>query len=228
MRRTLALSLCLTLSVPALGLAAGVHVIGEPFPSDRLTVLDPGQNTFRRVRLPKPSCTKRPSDCADVDVINTLDGFNLQPRLAIRFDGPIDVASVSSNSVFLVRLGSTLPGGPGFGHVVGINQVVWDPLHFTLYAESDELLDEHTRYLLIVTDGVHDAAGDPVAAPQGFLRLLHDPPPAGDSGPDASLRRSLASFEASVPSLFHVIGASVFTTQSATATLQKIRRQVGA
>jgi hypothetical protein len=50
-------------------------------------VLDPHQATFRSVNLPKPDCAARPSDCEDIDVINTLDGFNLQPRLAIPFDG---------------------------------------------------------------------------------------------------------------------------------------------
>ena len=37
-------------------------------------------------------------------MINTLDGFNLQPRLSIPFTGPIDVSTVSSRNVFLVRL----------------------------------------------------------------------------------------------------------------------------
>src|SRR4051794_28838184 len=57
------------------------------FPSDRFTVLDVTQETFRRVNLPNPACAERPSDCADIDVVNTLDGFNLQPRLSIPFDG---------------------------------------------------------------------------------------------------------------------------------------------
>jgi hypothetical protein len=42
-----------------------------------------------------PECALRPSDCEDVGVINTLDGFNMQPRLSIPFDGPIDVATVT-------------------------------------------------------------------------------------------------------------------------------------
>ena len=119
----------------------------------------------------------RPSDCADIDVINTLDGFNLQPRLSIPFDGPIDVSTVSSQTVFLLSLGSTLPGGPFPFHVVGINQVVWDPATFTLHVESDELLDQHTRYALIVTGGVHDLDGDPVTATEAILA------PAAREGP---------------------------------------------
>jgi hypothetical protein len=108
------------------------------------------------VNLPKPDCAVRPSDCADIDVINTLDGFNLQPRLSIPFSGDIDVSTVSSQTVFLIRLGHHRHGG---GDPVGINQVVWDPATHTLHAESDELLDQHTRYLLVVTDGVRGADG---------------------------------------------------------------------
>src|SRR6266705_1089469 len=129
----------------------------SPFPSDRFTVDDHDQNTGVRVTLPKPDCAVRPSDCADIDVINTLDGFNLQPRLSIPFSGSIDVSSVSSSTVFLVRV-----GGRRSRHVVGINQVVWDPATNTLHAESDEFLDQHTRYLLVVTDGVLDSTGGPV------------------------------------------------------------------
>src|SRR5438105_2940804 len=116
-----------------------------PFPSDRFTVSDPSHLTAVRVTLPMPDCTARPSDCADLQVVNELDGFNIQPRLSIPFDGAIDPASVTSSTVFLLRLPE--------GIAVGINQIVWDPPTNTLYAESDELLDQHTRYALIVTDG---------------------------------------------------------------------------
>src|SRR5947207_15882588 len=90
---------------------------------------------------------------------NTLDGFNLQPRLSIPFSGSIDVSSVSSSTVFLVRV-----GGRRSRHVVGINQVVWDPATNTLHAESDEFLDLHTRYLLVVTDSFLHSTGGPVRA----------------------------------------------------------------
>ena len=169
----LVVSLAFFVLAPSLADAAGVQARfdlddrrGGPFPSDRFTVADASQNTGRRVSLPKPDCTARPTDCADLDVINTLDGFNVQPRLSIPFDGPLEVTSVTSRTVFLVRLGSTRPGhhhgrdghrhGP---HITGINQVVWDVATTTLHAESDEILDQHTRYALIVTRGVRDTRG---------------------------------------------------------------------
>src|SRR3989442_3944286 len=175
--RRLALAVALLLPLPALASAAGVEArfdlsspAGGPFPSDRFTVFDHENNTGLRVSLPKPDCALRPSDCADVDVINTLDGFNLQPRLSIPFSGPIDVSSVSSTTVFLVRLGDVHGGRSR--HVVGINQVVWDPATNMLHAESDEFLDQHTRYLLVVTDGVRDADGHRVTA-GAFGDFLH-------------------------------------------------------
>src|SRR5262245_7988620 len=59
-----------------------------PFPSDLFTIADINQNTGRRVDLPLPDAATHPSDFDDVTVINTLDGFNLQPRLSIPFSGP--------------------------------------------------------------------------------------------------------------------------------------------
>ena len=128
-RVSVALSLAFT---SAIALAEGVGVKLDlaspdkgPFPSDRFTHLDFSQKTFRRVHLPKPDCNARPSDCADIDVLNTLDGFNVQPRVTVPFTGAIDVNTVNSETVFLINLGDTL-SGDGFGQRVGINQVSWD------------------------------------------------------------------------------------------------------
>src|SRR5439155_1229208 len=131
---------------------------GGPFPSDVFAVADPNQNTGFRVNLPKPDCLARRSDCEDLDVINTLDGFNLLPRVSIPFDGPIDPTTATSESIFLISLGSTLPNGEAAGKVAGINRVVWDPATNTLHFESDQLLDQHARYVLIVTSRLRDAA----------------------------------------------------------------------
>src|SRR5262249_43592654 len=49
------------------------------------------------------------------------------------------------------------------GPVTGVNQIVWDPLEHKLYAKADRILDEHTRYALVVTTGVRAADGSPVA-----------------------------------------------------------------
>src|SRR5438105_10148310 len=120
---------------------------GQPFPSNLYTTPDSTQITGLRVDLPKPDCATHATDCADIAVLDTLDGFNIQPRISIPFSGPIDTTTVSSRTIFLV--------GPG-GDVVGINQAVWEPAANTLHVESDEPLAQDTTYLLVVTRGVHD------------------------------------------------------------------------
>jgi hypothetical protein len=94
-----------------------------PFPSDRFTVPNPANITRLQVNLPLPDCKARPTDCNILRVINTLDGFNLDPRLSIPFSGPIDVNTVNSDTIFLVEL----KHHGRKGQIVGINQVVWAP-----------------------------------------------------------------------------------------------------
>ncbi|HMG52590.1 MAG TPA: hypothetical protein VK601_03890 [Kofleriaceae bacterium] len=196
--------------------AAGVRVLVDAhdpartlFPSDRFTVFDFTQNTLLRVHLPRPDCAAQPVACEDIDVLNSLDGFNPQPRLTIPFTGAIDVASVTSDTIFLVSLGSTLGGG-SFGHKVGINQIVWDPASHTLHAESDEQLEPHTRYLFVVTSGVRDAHGHSVAGGR-----------FDDDARDALDRTRGHHHD-------QVAAATVFTTLSTTSVLEKIRNQVKA
>jgi hypothetical protein len=233
-RRFLVLNLVVALLVPSLACAAGVQAVFDlsspakgPFPSDRFAVPDASHNTGLRVNLPKPNCASRPSDCADLDVINTLDGFNVQPRLGIPFTGAIDLATVNSSSVFLVKLGDTL-GGPG-GGVVGINQVIWDPGTQTLFAESDALLEQHTRYALVVTTGVRDLAGDPVEV-GAFATFRHDLNFGQTKDPILkAYRKSLldALHDVGVPES-QIVAMSVFSTQSTTSVLEKIRGQIKA
>ena len=197
---------------------------GGPFPSDRFTVEDGSHNTRLRVSLPLPDCGVRPSDCADLAVINTLDGFNLQPRLSIPFDGPIDIATVTSDTVFLISLGSTIHHGEPGGQVVGINQIVWDPERNTLHAESDELLNQHTRYALIVTRHVHDVFGVPVQASEAFRRFRQTV--RGDY--KHALREAIHEARRIGVREADIAVASVFTTLSATAVLEKMRDQIKA
>ena len=57
-----------------------------PFPSDIFTVEDASHNTGRRLAHPYPDCTQQPSDCDDLDVVNTLDGWGLQTRVSVPFE----------------------------------------------------------------------------------------------------------------------------------------------
>jgi Bacterial Ig-like domain len=207
----------------AVGASAGVSVrfsssdpAATPFPSDRFTVRDWGNNTFRRVSLPKPDCTVQAAECADLDVINELDGFSTQPRITIPFTGAIDPTSVNSDTIYLVNLGDTL-SLRGFGQRVGINQVVWDPESKTLVVQPDELLQQHSRYVLVVTNGVRDASGDRI----DDTRFVEDNA-RSKSEYDRDLRDGMRGG-------FHrnrIVAASLFTTQSITADLQKIAQQI--
>ena len=195
------------------GSALAATTVGQLFPTNLDTVPDATQLTGLHVQLPEPNCTTHPSDCADVAELDQLDGFNIQPRLTIPFSGPIDLATVSSSTIFLV--------GPD-GSRVGINQLVWEPATNTLFAESDQQLAQHTTYLLVVTTGVHDANGAPLDA----TTFRHDLNYGQTKDPVLKAYRKtlLGALPLADPS--SIAGASVFTTQSITALGETIRDQL--
>lgn len=227
------LFVCVLLCLPAaLGHAADVSALFDlsspqagPFPSNRFSALELRNLTSLRVNLPKPDCAQRPSDCADIAVLNSLDGFNAQPRLRIPFSGAIDPASVNSSNVFLVRLSDARRFDWRPHQIVGINQIVWDPASNTLFAESDEFLEEHTTYALIVTNGIRDTNGKPVAG-HAFRNYWWDFSFLRNR--DALLYRAslLAGVIAAKVPPQRIVGASVFTTQSASAVLEKVRKRI--
>ena len=203
-----------------------------PFPSNRFTVGDADQNTGLRVDLPLPDPAVRPSDYADISVINTLDGFNITPRISIPFNGEIDLETVNSDTVFLQKLGSTLPNnGPGNARV-GINQIVWDAATTTLHFTADEVLDQHTRYVLVVTTGVKDKNDNPIGS-KAFKRFLDDQNFGQTGDPrlkdyHTELLDALAAVQKSGVKTNDVVVASVFTTRSVTTELEKIHEQIQA
>jgi hypothetical protein len=190
-----------------------------PFPSDQFTVPDETQITGLRVALPRPDCAERPSDCEDLDVINTLDGFNLQPRLTISFDSPIDVGTVNSSNVLLVEFGNHRRP-----RTIGIDQIVWDPGTNRLYVESDQALAQHARFALIVTRGVRDASGSPVAASQSFHEFMS----FGSGRYHEALTEGVRAARHAGIHQHEIVTAAVFTTLSSSAVLEKIRDQIKA
>ena len=94
----------LVLTVP---LATAVAAPGDPvavrtgdtpettvFPNDRFTVPDSEQLTGKRVNMPVPTCTEATrSICDTLAILNTTDGFDLQPRFFIPFTADVDVAT---------------------------------------------------------------------------------------------------------------------------------------
>jgi len=227
--RRLSAAAALCLIAPA-AWAAGVSVrfsasepAGAPFPSNRFSVFDFSNNTMRRVKLPKPDCTVQVTDCQDIDVINTLDGFSTQPRITVPFTGDIDPATVTSETLYLVNLGDTLSGA-GRGQRVGINQVLWDPETKTVVVESDQLLQEHSRYLLLVTDGIRDPSGAKVEA--GAWRDASGLA-LGRDREGSDYRRELRdALRSQGEGRQKVVAASLFTTQSISADLAKINSSI--
>lgn len=208
--------LALALVFPAGTLAA--TEAGQPFPTNLYTVQDATQITGLRVDLPQPSCATRPSDCADIDVLDTLDGFNIQPRISIPFSAPIDLSTVSSSTVFLA--------GPQ-GQVIGINQVVWEPLTNTLHVESNEQLAQHTTYLLVVTRGVRGTDGEPLAKADFRHDLnLGQTKDTATKAYRKALLGALPMALAGGANPSEIAAASLFTTQSIDATSKKIRSQL--
>ncbi|MGY1700866.1 Ig-like domain-containing protein [Geodermatophilus sp. SYSU D00766] len=113
------------------------------FPTDSLTVRDPAQLTGRRVALPTDGCGA-PIACGLVQQLNRLDGFDLDPRIAVRFSGPVDPAATAARITLQ-------PAGTDAR--IGVDRVVWDPATNTLYAHPAEQLAPSTTYRLRVQGG---------------------------------------------------------------------------
>jgi len=111
------------------------------FPSDASTVPDPAQLTGRRVNLPLPDCTVRPTDCNTVRLLNQLDGFDLDPRLAVTFDRAVDPAAVAAGM-------RVTPVGGSSG--TGVDRVVYDSATNTVYAHPKRQLTPSTTYRITV------------------------------------------------------------------------------
>lgn len=179
-----------------------------PFPSDFLTVPDASQKTGLRVNLPG----------LDGLLVNTLDGFNVQPRISVRFSGRVNVDTLRAG-IFYLALDNLTMDEPGLnrpGDVTLINQVIYDPATDTAYAKPDSALDQHRRYAIVVTNDVKDPHGAPVTSEPGFDWCVGTTP--------NDYCQTLAAAVAKVPGgASRVRGASVFTTMSATAWLEGAR-----
>ena len=129
-----------------LALPAAAQAAPSLFPSDRLTVADGRQLTGKRLALPLPDCSARPSDCDEVRLLNQLDGFDLDPRIEIGFGQSIDLARVTPESVYLQPAGG--------GDRIPLNRLVFSPARHTLYGHPRTQLAERTTYRLVVTDAI--------------------------------------------------------------------------
>jgi hypothetical protein len=163
--------------VAIIGVVAGLGVGGTPasaaavsvvqgntyrtaiFPNDMLTVPDSTQLTGKRVNfrvgVDYPACdSSNYSTCDGLSLINQLDGFDIQPRVAIPFTGPIDVKSITDSNLFVQG-----PGGR-----TQLMQLVFDPATNTLSGITNAQLQENAQYSIVVSSSIKDRAGNPVNA----------------------------------------------------------------
>jgi hypothetical protein len=185
------------------------------FPSDRLTTPDPQQSTGRRVTLPLPDCAADAAGCDEIRLLNELDGFSVNPRIAIRFTGPVALESLTRAAAFLLPL-STEPGAAP----IGMAQLVWDGENSTVYARPERTLLQARRYALVLTTKVTDEAGQPLAPAAGAP--LVSEAAHGISAQGLVLQR----LKALGLQRRDLVAVSVFTTQSVTAGLEQMRATI--
>ena len=207
------LACALFFAVPALAFAAVQP--GQPFPTNLDTVADPSQLTGLHVNLPTPDCTTHPSDCQDIALLDTYDGFNVDARVSIPFSGPIDLSTVTPDTVFLVDASEK--------HVPLI-RLVWTPATSTLHGNPAVYLKQDDTYLLVVTDGVKDTQGNAIDGTA--FRNSIDPSQTKDPALK-EYRKDLshALGWAGIPK-GRIADASLFTTQSITSLLEQVRGQI--
>ena len=176
-RLTVACALACAVVMPAAAAAAakpvsvvqGKHYAHRIFPSNVFTTEDKRQLTGRRVHFRKGvdypivnghlkrRCGKATySICDAYRQLNTLDGFDLQPRATVPFTGTIKLASVTDKDFFIADAKGKRVGG--------FRQLTFDPKTHTLAGISDKFLQEGKRYRITVTSGIKDGKGKKVRA----------------------------------------------------------------
>jgi pimeloyl-ACP methyl ester carboxylesterase len=221
--RQFALALLLTSLLQGAGVTVRFDPLSPevgPFPTDALTVRDAAQKTGKRVNLPLPDCRAQPSTCQEIGLLNQLDGFNLTPRIVLRFSGPVQPDSIR-DGVFLFPLENLTDEEYGLqrdGDVITMNQVIFDPVTNTAYAKPDSFIDQHRRFLLVVTSAVVDRADDPVAADAAYSACVANVTNEYCAALAQGIQLAGGRFGTK-----RIVSASVFTTESATAFMESAR-----
>jgi hypothetical protein len=155
-------------------------------------------------------------DCTNINLENQLDGFNLNPRITVCFSGPIDVSTFQT-AVAISPVGTA-------GPAIKLNQIIFDPEENCAHAKPDQVLKQQTRYLLTLTSDLSDASGKRLVADKDFSDCAKQ----GGSAYCNELSDAIGQFNSKTNGnpLGDVIGASLFTTMSATTWLEKTRAQI--
>jgi len=132
---------------PSAAAAGQLAQVTSLFPSNALTVTDHRQLTGRRVHLPLRNCSVQVTTCNERRLINRLDGFDLDPRLALRFSAPVDAAQVARQTTVVAVDPHAVP------RRTGIDRIVYDASTHTVYAHPTQQLAKATTYVLRVHHG---------------------------------------------------------------------------
>jgi len=205
--------------------AAGVRVEFDPrradigpYPTDFQTIPDTRQVTGLRIQRPASPFF----DFALDRTLNQLDGFALNTRITVKFSGAVQPETLRAGIHFL-WLDPVQPERYHLqpaGHLTPINEVVYDPFTNRAFAKPDEAFEGARRYAVLITDAVLDRAGEPVTEDAGFRACLEKT--IGGSY-CVQLSDAVARYAGVLPPNRRIVGASLYTTLSATAFLERAR-----
>lgn len=189
------------------------------YPDDHLTEPDPGVATGLRVAIDPQDDTILDdvpevwrSVFADLD---TLDGWGTTGATVLRFDGPVDPASITPQTVRMVAF------GPDGVEAIPLDLRTGDGDR-TVFARPLVALPSASRAATVVTTGATDPAGVCLSPPD----LLRDPLTPGGADPFAArFAEALAALELQPA---EVAALTVFTTQSTTAQSVQVAADVAA
>jgi hypothetical protein len=175
------------------------------------------------VNLPLPSgCTllSTSAQCLNAELLNQLDGFSVNPRITVCFSGAVNVATLTAGISFIAVDHIVPTSAAAFAPAIGINQVIFDPVANCAYAKPNQVLDQDTQYLLIVTSAVTDASGKSLKAGDDFSDCVK----TGNSTYCQALSQAISHTEANGNhgnDVGNLVAASQFTTLSATNWMQQ-------
>ncbi len=137
----------------------------------------------------------------------TLDGFGVRPLVELPIDGALDPSTIDGAA----RVVDVDPDSPERGREVPYDWR-WDADREVLAGspQPGQVLRAGTRYAALLTRGLRDADGLPLARPAGLVRLA-----AGDV--PARWRTTADAIDDDV------VGLAVFTTERATRTMAAAR-----
>jgi hypothetical protein len=169
------------------------------------------------VALVQPDCGVDPAGCDEIRLVNQLDGWSVNPRLAMRFSGPVALDSFTKASAFILPLMPEPLPSP-----IGLAQLVWDAASHTLYAHPARALLQARRYALVLTTRVLDDAGQPLAPALNAPIVAEAAYGISAQGVVFQRLKPLGITRREVAAV------TVFTTQSVTAGLEQMRAVIEA